>query len=267
MLSEGGPPCMKYYTHYSSQTKPAKVKYELWPDTYYDGCPDVNINGKTYTNSESFEPVEGFIPTSEYSMYKFNNGGDIWEDKLSHFRAYKLDVMKNYKSNSYSKSYTKWNPTVCQTKNADGTVTDINPHVVEEMLDGPCYNVLLNVDIIYWFLFVLVFIIIFEAFMIHMYKMEALSKRAYDIIQYSRRAVSVVMQIITFICIYYIASHSNNPTMKFLAANECTFDDTINESFKMVQDYLEKNASRSYIVFGLFSVILIVDLVGLVHKV
>jgi len=75
------------------------------------------------------------------------------------------------------------------------------------------------------------------------------------------------MQIITFVCIYYIAGHSNNATMKFLATNECTFDDTINGSFKMIQDYMEKNASRSYIVFGLFAIILIVDIIGLLHKV
>jgi hypothetical protein len=102
------------------------------------------------------------------------------------------------------------------------------------LLDGPCYKVILNVELIHWLLFVLIWFITIEAFMIHMYKMEALSKKAYDMLQYTRRAVSVVMQIITFVCIYYIAGHSNNATMKFLAAHDCTFDETINGSFKML---------------------------------
>lgn len=111
MLSEGGPPCMHYDKHYSSQTK--KVKYELWPDIYYSGCPKRTINGKTYENSEMFEPVANFLPVSEYAMIKQNKGGDLWTDYVKHFRAYKIDVLKDYMSTSYSKSYTKWNPEVC----------------------------------------------------------------------------------------------------------------------------------------------------------
>jgi hypothetical protein len=135
------------------------------------------------------------------------------------------------------------------------------------LLDGVCYNVIENVAIIYWLIFILIGLQIFEAFMIHMYKMEVLSKKVYDIIQYARRGVSVVMQVFTFISLNYIAGHANNNTLKFLANNECTFDDTINGSFKMVQDYMEKNHSRAYAIYTLFGIILFVDLAGIVHKV
>jgi len=56
-VSEGGPPCMNYDKHFSSQQTPKKVKYMLWPDIYYDGCPVRTINGKTYNNSKMFEEV------------------------------------------------------------------------------------------------------------------------------------------------------------------------------------------------------------------
>lgn len=135
------------------------------------------------------------------------------------------------------------------------------------MLNGPLASAVFNVDLIYWLLFILIGMIIFESFMIHMHRMEALSKKPFDMIQYIRRSISVVMQGVTFVSIYYIASHSNNPTLKFLASNSCTFDESINGSFIQIQDYMLQNASRSYAIFALFSVILITDLVGIVHKV
>jgi len=79
--------------------------------------------------------------------------------------------------------------------------------------------------------------------------------------------VSVVMQVFTFISLNYIAGHANNNTLKFLANNECTFDDTINGSFKMVQGYMEKNESRALAIYTLFGIILVVDLAGIIHKV
>lgn len=165
-----------------------------------------------------YEPVEGFIPVNELTLVKQNKGGDLYDDYVAHFRAYKIDVMKNYMSTSYSKAYTKWHPHQCVRTTSAGTKEPVSPNVVEDILGGPCYNVLMCVALINWLLFILIGTQIFEAFMIHMYKMEALGKKAHDIICYGRRALSVVMQAVTFVCIYYIASHANNSTLKFLAS-------------------------------------------------
>jgi len=217
MMSEGGPPCMHDDSVYNSQVNPPKVQYELWPDDYYKACPSRTINGKTYTVSQMYTVVDGFKPVSEMTLVKQNKGGDLYDDYVKHFRAYKMDVMKTYKSNSYSKAYTKWHPDSCVRKTSNGTMEKVTPHIVEEILDGVCYSVLWKVYLIQWLLVILISAQIFESFMIHMYKMEALGQRTYNLIQYARRAISVVMQIIAFVCIYYIADHSNNNTLKFLA--------------------------------------------------
>jgi hypothetical protein len=164
-------------------------------------------------------------------MIKQNKNGDLWDDYVKHFRNYKIDDLNNYMSDSYSKSYTKWHPNSCVMKHSNGTVESVTPDIVENMLENPCSYVLMCVDIIYYLLWVLIFCIIYEFFIIHMYKMEALSKKAYDVTQFARRGISIIMQIVSFVCICYIASHSTNPILKFLASTPCTFDESINGSF------------------------------------
>jgi hypothetical protein len=128
--------------HYNSQQTPEKKAYELWPKAYFAPCPTRTINGKDYSESQMYTQTEGFIPVSEYTVIRQNMDGNLWDSYVKHFRAYKIDNLKTYKANSYSKSYTKWHDLACVRKNTDGTETQVTPNVVEEMLDGPLASVL-----------------------------------------------------------------------------------------------------------------------------
>lgn len=60
-----------------------------------------------------YTKTEGFLPVSEYTVIRQNMDGNLWDDYVKNFRAYKIDVLKNYTSDSYSKAYTKWHPHAC----------------------------------------------------------------------------------------------------------------------------------------------------------
>lgn len=67
--------------------------------------------------------------------------------------------------------------------------------------------------------------------------------------------------------ICYISSHADNVILTFLGTTKCTFDESINGSFTQIKDYMHQNANRSWAIIILFGIILLVDVVGLVHKV
>ena len=87
---------------FNNQQNPPKAKYKIWPDSFYAPCPTRTINGKKYTESQMFTPVEGFVPVSQYDMLTQNNDGRYWDRIVEPlFRDYNITLLKTYMSTSY----------------------------------------------------------------------------------------------------------------------------------------------------------------------
>jgi len=54
-LSEGGPPCLHGSKNFNQQTSPAKQSFMLFKPEYYQTCPAIKIEDKSFTVSKLFE--------------------------------------------------------------------------------------------------------------------------------------------------------------------------------------------------------------------
>ena len=70
-LSEKGRPCVHWNTDYNAFTN--KTRPLLFPPAYNQGCPNIEIDGKTFNTSLLYEPVKGFLLTNEKALLIANS--------------------------------------------------------------------------------------------------------------------------------------------------------------------------------------------------
>ena len=90
------------------------------PKEYYEECPELKVNGKTYNVSLLYTPVEGFDVFSEFDMYTQNDGGGVLKRGImgwfKFFPVWEEDEMQDYGFRLYKKNYLEWSTKCSYTK-------------------------------------------------------------------------------------------------------------------------------------------------------
>mmetsp|Transcript_1924 Transcript_1924/g.2748 ORF Transcript_1924/g.2748 Transcript_1924/m.2748 type:complete len:167 (+) Transcript_1924:676-1176(+) len=104
-MSQGGKPCLHSTTEVNAMKN--KQEFRLYPENYQEGCPNYDLFGKTYKESQLYHKIPNSPPVSEYTIVKENNDGKYYK-MMRKFRSYDLQKLKGYSYELYSKSYHHW---------------------------------------------------------------------------------------------------------------------------------------------------------------
>lgn len=149
---------------------------------------------------------------------------------------------------------------------AGGKPKYISPQHVNDTIDNAAKKVMRCTIAVYWFISFMLYGQICEAAMLHMHKNEALGKSKMDKVQYARRGASIVFELVCVLCLYLIYQVTDDKTISFLAKANCSFDDSVNNSFVMINDYFDQSGNRMLINLGFLLMIFLADVAGLFEK-
>jgi len=194
-----------------------------------------------------------------------NLDGDILTT-IKTFPRFDDTQLDKYMLKMYSKQYLKWNVNACQMPKSDGTTEHITPQHVQKSIDSAAKRVMRCTIAIYWFISFMVYAQLCEAAMLHMHKNEALGKSKMDKIQYTRRTLTITFELVCVLCLYLIYQVADDRTISFLARHNCSFDDSVNNSFAMINNYFLQSGSRMCINLAFLALILLADIAGLLEK-